>query len=139
MYYFSIILVIFTSIMYHICCKYINESVNPAISMIATYSVALIASIVSIFIFQNKDIMLEVKKLNWASYTLGIAIFGIEIGFLLAYRNGWSINVVPLFVNINTAIILIVIGIYFFKNSLSMVNVLGICISVLGLVLMNKK
>ncbi|MEJ8554822.1 EamA family transporter [Tepidibacter sp. Z1-5] len=139
MYYFSIILVITTSVLYHMCCKYINESVNPAVSMIGTYSVALIASILSIFIFQNKDIMLEFKKLNWASYTLGIAIFGVEIGFLLAYRNGWSINVAPLFVNIITAIILIFIGICFFKTRLSMINVLGICISVLGLILMNKK
>ncbi|WP_099189039.1 EamA family transporter [Tepidibacter mesophilus] len=139
MYYFSIMLVILTSVMYHICCKYINESINPAVSMVGTYSIALILSILSIFIFKNKDIILEFKKLNWASYILGIAIFGIEIGFLLAYRNGWSINVVPLFVNIITSIILIVIGICFFKTRLSMINVLGICISVLGLILMNKK
>ena len=33
----------------------------------------------------NRRIVVEVRRLNWASYLLAIAIVGLEVGFLLAY------------------------------------------------------
>lgn len=140
MYYFSMFLAVIASIFYHLSQKSINESINPVVSMTVTYAVALILSLIAVFFFSDKaTITVEsFKQLNWASYTLGFAVFVLEIGFLLAYRNGWNINIAGLFCNVLTAIVLIFIGIYIFKEQLSLVNTLGIALSIIGLVLMQK-
>ncbi len=138
MHYLSIILVILCTAMYHVGQKFINQDLNPMVSMTATYSVALIVSIISIFLFPSKNIADSFRELSWPSYILGIAVFGIETGFLLAYRNGWNINVAPLFSNTISTLILVVFGIFIFKEHLSTVNMIGICLSVVGLILMKK-
>ncbi|WBW96722.1 EamA family transporter [Oceanirhabdus sp. W0125-5] len=131
-------LVIICSAMYHIGQKFINENINPMVSMTATYLVALIVSIGSIFLFPSKNIVGAFKELSWPSYILGIAVFGIETGFLLAYRNGWNINVAPLFSTTISTLVLVGIGIYIFKEHLSVVNIIGICLCIVGLILMKK-
>ncbi|RKD21642.1 EamA-like transporter family protein [Caminicella sporogenes DSM 14501] len=138
MYHFSMILVIIASVFYHICQKSINENANPIVSMIATYGVALILSLFSIFFFPSKNIINSFKELNWASYILGISIFALEIGYLLVYRSGWNINVAAFFTNVITTIVLIFIGILFFKEKLTVTNVIGIVLSILGFILMKK-
>ncbi|WP_248479454.1 EamA family transporter [Tepidibacter aestuarii] len=131
-------LVIIATVFYNICQKSINENINPFASMIVTYSVALVCSIASALIFQNKNILVSFKELNWATYILGVAIFVLEIGFLLVYRSGWSINIAPLFANIITTLVLVFVGLYIFKEQLSITNIVGICLSVMGLILMKK-
>ena len=138
MYYSSMALVIICTACYHLGQKLINENINPMVSMTATYLVALIVSIVSIFIFPSKNIVASFRELSWPSYVLGIAVFGIEAGFLIAYRSGWSINVAPLFFNIISTLILVFLGLYIFKEQLSVTNMIGICLSVIGLILMKK-
>lgn len=138
MYYFSMVLVIFASVFYNICQKSINENVNPFISMIVTYSIALVLSILSIVFFPEKNILTSFKELNWATYILGGAIFALEVGFLLVYRSGWEINIAPLFANVITTLILIFVGLYIFKDQLSLTNVIGIFLSIVGLILMKR-
>lgn len=138
MYYFSMALVIICTACYHLGQKLINENINPMVSMTATYLVALIVSIISIFIFPSKNIVASFRELSWPSYVLGIVVFGIEAGFLIAYRSGWNINVAPLFSNIISTLILVFLGLYIFKEQLSVTNMIGICLSVIGLILMKR-
>jgi multidrug transporter EmrE-like cation transporter len=81
----------------------------------------------------------EVRKLNWASVGLGAVIVGLELGFLLAYRAGWNISVASLVANTTVALLLIPVGLLFFKEELSAVNILGIILAIAGLVLVNLK
>lgn len=138
MYYFSMVLVVSATLFYHISQKSINENVSPGISMIVTYAVALSLSIIFLMITGNKSIAIEFKEVNWASYVLGIAIFVLEIGFLLVYRSGWNINIAGVFSNVVSGIILIFIGLIIFKENLSLTNVIGIVMSIFGLILINK-
>jgi uncharacterized membrane protein len=137
-YYFSIILVVFASVLYNISQKSIDGSVNPFTSMIVTYTIALILSFIAIIFFPDKNIIGSFKELNWASYALGAAIFVLEIGYLLVYRSGWSINIAPLFANVVTTIVLIFFGVCVFKQQLSFTNVIGIIVSIIGLIIMKK-
>lgn len=138
MYYFSMVLVVTATLFYHISQKSINENVSPGISMIVTYAVALGLSIIFFMLTGNKSIAIEFKEVNWASYVLGIAIFVLEIGFLLVYRSGWNINIAGVFSNVVSGVILVFIGLIVFKENLSLINVIGIGMSILGLVLINK-
>jgi len=138
MYYISMIVVIVASVLYHVTQKSIGDNANPAVSMIITYLVALVLSVISIFFIPTKNISESFKELNWASYALGISIFLIELGYLLVYRSGWNINIAALFSNIITALILIMIGFTLYSEKLSTVNIIGVLVSIIGIVLMKK-
>ena len=138
MYYLSMIIVILASVLYHISQKSIGQNVSPMISMVITYTIALGLSLLAMIFFPSQNIIVSLKEINWASYILGIAIFAIEIGFLLVYRSGWSINITAIFANVITAIILIFFGVYFFKEQVSTTNIVGIVLSIAGLILMQK-
>lgn len=81
----------------------------------------------------------ELKKLNWASIGLAIAIVGIEFGFLLTYRAGWNLGIAAVLVNVVASLILVPVAIFIFKDKISWVNVLGIFICLAGLVMLNWK
>lgn len=141
MYYISMLVVIVSSVFYHISQKCISKTLNPIISMIATYTTALIITFILLFIFpvEKSSIYTEIKSINWASFILGLAIAGLEIGFLLVYRSGWNISSAAIFANVVVTLLLIPVGIYFFKDKITLTNTLGVILSILGIFLINKK
>lgn len=139
-YYFPILLTVFSNVFYHIFLKLTPGSVNPIISLTITYAIAMVATmIIYPFYPSQSTVITELKSLNWASYALGVAIVGLEIGFLLAYRMGWQINMAGIISNIAVALVLIPIGLFFFKESLSTINLAGLFFCLLGLILVNYK
>lgn len=63
----------------------------------------------------------------------GVAIVGIELGFVVTYRAGWRISVASLIANVATALLLVAIVVVFFREHLSGRSVAGIALCILGL------
>jgi multidrug transporter EmrE-like cation transporter len=61
----------------------------------------------------------------------------LELGFLLAYRAGWVISLAALVTIATVALLLLPVGLAFFRERLNAVNVLGAALSLAGLVLLN--
>lgn len=141
MYYMSMLIVILSNILYHISQKSISKTLNPMISMIVTYSTALIITSMLLLILpvEKSSIATEIKSINWASVLLGLAAVGLEIGFLLVYRSGWNISFVAIFSNVVVMLLLIPVGMYFFKDKITPTNTLGIILSIVGILLIYKK
>jgi len=140
LFYFSLGLAIVSSVFYHLIQKLIPTSVNPALSLIITYLTAAILSLALIPLYPFKDgLAAALKQLNWTSVGLSFAIIGLEIGFLLAYRAGWNVSVTAVISNVTVALILIPVGLLFFKEKVSWVNLLGIVVCIAGLIMINKK
>ncbi|MGR6835969.1 EamA family transporter [Syntrophomonas erecta] len=138
-YYLPIVLTIVANVFYHIFQKSIPEAANPMLSLIITYLTATLLSVlILLFGFKDTSIIAEIRKVNWASYALGVAIIGLELGFLLAYRAGWNVSLGALISNIAVSVLLIPIGIALFKETLTMQSFLGIVLCVSGLILINK-
>lgn len=139
-YYLTIVLTIVSNVLYHIFLKMTPNTVNPIISLSVTYVTAAIATLLIYPFYPNQISLIDnFKSLNWASYALGFAVVGLEVGFLLAYRLGWQISLAGIVSNLSVTLLLIPIGILFFKESLSLVNIAGLILSVIGLVLVNYK
>jgi drug/metabolite transporter (DMT)-like permease len=140
LFYFSIILAICSSALYHFTAKSTPANVNFSISLLVTYAVAFITTLSTLFFFPVHDgVMNELKKLNWASIGLAIAIVGIEFGFLLCYRAGWNLGIAAVLTNVVASLILLPVAILFFKDKISWVNIAGILICFVGLVMLNWK
>lgn len=136
MFYFSMILTVFSNLLYHLSQKSIPKGVNPMVSILATYVTAIaLSAIVLLFYPSAMGIAESFQKLNWASIGVGVAIVGVEIGFLLAYRAGWNISLGAVASNVAVTILLIPIGVVAFHESLSARNVVGIGLCIAGLLL----
>ncbi|KPK94333.1 MAG: hypothetical protein AMJ88_04150 [Anaerolineae bacterium SM23_ 63] len=105
---------------------------------VVTYATSMLLSILLIPLFPVSTSFVEmIKKVNWVSIALGIAIVGVEVGYLLAYRAGWQISLGAIVSNVAVAVLLLPIGILLFREKLSTVNYVGIVLCVLGLVMTN--
>ncbi|PID78136.1 MAG: hypothetical protein CSA18_04535 [Deltaproteobacteria bacterium] len=139
LFYFAIFLTVLSNVFYHIFQKSIPDNTHPIISLITTYMTAILFSVALFPFYPHKtEYLNSIKNLNWSSFALGVAIVGLEMGFLLAYRAGWNINTAAVFSNVAVAIILIPIGLLFFKENLSIINLCGICFCIIGLFLIKQ-
>lgn len=140
LFYFSITLAILSSALYHFVAKSTPANVNFTVSLLVTYTIAFVITLMTFFFFPIENgITAEIKKLNWASMGLAIAIVGIEFGFLLVYRSGWNLGIAAVLTNVVASLILVPVAIFVFKDKLSWVNVMGILICLVGLVMLNWK
>jgi multidrug transporter EmrE-like cation transporter len=140
LFYFSITLAIVSSALYHFMAKSTPSNVNFTVSLLVTYAVAFVVTLLGFFFFPATDgVKAELTKLNWASIGLAIAIVGIEFGLLLTYRAGWNLGIAAVLVNVVASLILVPVAIFVFKDKISWVNVLGILVCLAGLVMLNWK
>lgn len=140
LFYFSIILAICSSALYHFVAKSTPANVNFTVSLLVTYAVAFVVTLFTIFFFPAQDgITTELKKLNWASIGLAVAVVGIEFGFLLVYRAGWNLGIAAVLTNVVASLILVPVAILIFKDKISWVNIAGILVCLAGLVMLNWK
>jgi len=140
LFYFSITLAICSSALYHFVAKSTPSNVNFTVSLLVTYAVAFVVTLFGFFFLPVKNgVMAEIKLLNWASILLAIAVVGIEFGFLLTYRAGWNLGIAAVLVNVVASLILVPVAIFFFKDKISWVNILGIFVCLAGLVMLNWK
>jgi len=146
-FYFPVLLIIAANVLYHICAKSIPSQMNPMVSLMITY---LVAGSLTLFMFflmpqiftmdKKLDITLvgQIKQANWAPYILGFVIVGLELGNILMYRVGWDISLGSLVCNISLAVILLAIGVLFYKEAISTSQIFGIGICIVGLIFINK-
>ena len=140
LFYFSIILAICSSALYHFTAKSTPSNVNFTVSLLVTYGVAFIVVLFTFVFFPIKNgLVSELKQLNWASIGLAIAVVGIEFGFLLTYRSGWNLGIAAVLVNVVASLILLPAAIFIFKDKISLVNILGIVVCFVGLIMLNWK
>ncbi len=127
-------------VLYHVGQKAVPQTVHPFVLVIVAYSTGILLCTVGLFFDPaGRSFVTSVKATNWAVVSVGVGAVIIEIGFLLAYRNGWNINAASVVCNISVALLLIPIGMLAFKEHLSMRSAAGIGFCLIGLYLLSKK
>lgn len=138
-YIFSIVMIVASNILYNICQKSTPKGANPFSALLVTYLAAAVLTIVASFFYKtDKGFIESFKDLNWTSVVLGIAIVGLEFGYLLAYRAGWNISIGSLVANIILALLLIPVGIIFYKEGFEPHKIVGVGLCIVGLIVINK-
>ena len=136
----AMILAIAASVLYHLFSRSIPAGAHPLLAMIVTYLIsALIAALLLPFFPLPGSLGASLRQLNWTSIGLAVAILGIELGFLLAYRAGWNISLAPLVAIATTTVILLPVGVLAFKERLGLPQILGLILTVAGLILINRR
>jgi uncharacterized membrane protein len=127
------------TVLYNLFQKLTPADANPALALTVTYGCALAGALLLFVFYPTANLGAAFQKLNWASFALGLTILGVEIGTLLAYRAGWQVSLLSISVNVVASLLLVLIGSLFFKEKLSLINLLGVVICLAGLAMVNFK
>jgi drug/metabolite transporter (DMT)-like permease len=139
-YYLSILLVVASTVVYHLTQKATPADAHPLLALAVTYIAATGLCLALLPFFPLRASLGEsLWRLNWASIALAAAVTGIEVGFLLAYRAGWNIGLAALIANTAVAAILAPVGLLLFAERLTLIQVVGIAVCMLGLALINYR
>lgn len=140
MFYLSILIVILANVLYHTAQKSIANNVHPLVATIIAYLVAIVICVLAFPFFPMQNTLQEeLRRINWSSYALAVSIVGVEVGYLLVYRAGWDVSIGSVVANAVIAMLLIPIGIWIFKESVSWTTLAGVALCLVGVALIAKK
>ena len=139
MYYAAITLTIVANVGYHLFQRSIRPDASPMGSLVVTYAVALALSVVLMAVLPGRGVSASLSSTSWPSWALGIAIVGLEVGFLLAYRAGWDLGLAAPYANVAVALALLPIGVLAFGDRLTTRKILGFVLAVAGIALLSGK
>jgi len=139
-YVWPIALVVLSNVFYQICTKSVPEEMNPFASLTITYVIGAVASFILYYALNKEaNIIHEYSKANWVPFVLGLAIVGLEVGFIYAYKAGWPISIAQVVQAAVLAVILIIVGYLLYHEAVTWNKVVGIIVCLAGLALINLK
>lgn len=138
-YLWPLFLVIISNTVYNICTKSTPQNIQPFASLTLTYLVSAGISLILFFVFsESKDLLAEMSKANWATFLLGGVLVLLEVGWIYMYRVGWKVSVGSLVANIGLACTLLMIGVLFYKEALTLRQLAGILLCMASMFLLAK-
>lgn len=133
------LVVVGANTIYNISTKSTPTDINAFASLAVSYLIAAVSSVVLFLLTSDgKSLVTELAKTNWSTYALGIAIIGLEFGYICIYRAGWKISVASLVSNISLACVLLLVGLFVYKEVITLKQFIGMGICALGLMLIAK-
>jgi len=128
------------TVAYHIVMKLTPSSANPYLSLAVTYAVVTVAfSAVYVALPGPAAWRVAFGQLNWTTLALGVVVVFLDLGFLLLYRGGFDVSLGQIVTQSAAALLLLLVGVAWLNEKLSLVNIGGILLCDVGLWLINKK
>jgi len=131
---------ILSNVLYQVTAKKLPEQIDTFIAMIITYLIAAALSLLCYFTIGNRELSIpeQLSHINWATILLGVSVVGLEVGAIFSYKAGWEISVLSIAQSAVLAIILILVGYFFFNEAITAQKIIGILVCLVGLYIINK-
>ena len=130
----SIALVVLGNVVYHLGQRAIPRDANPVVATVAAYLVAIVATLATIpLLARGTSLTTAWRVLNRSTVLVGTGIVAVEIGFLLAYRSGWTLGNASLVANATVAVALLGLGVLVFREPVTLTRLSGVGLCLAGL------
>lgn len=130
---YSTVLVIVSQVVYQLAMKAVPPAANPLGVLILVYALAIAACIVLSPLAGRPVAVGDLRRLlGWPTALLALAVVGIEVGYLLAYRSGWKLGVTYAVTSVATVTVLAALGVAWFGEFLDGRRVLGLVLALAG-------
>ena len=135
---FSLLLVLFAGIGYHLVSRKIPETGNHFFGVGMAYIVGFFVYMILFLFTKESSLNTELGQISWHYLLLGIMVPGIEIGFIAMYHSGWKVSKAALTADVLVTSILVLAGVLLFSEQLSWINILGVLICFSGVILLES-
>src|SRR5574341_1139333 len=134
-------LIIVGVLLYHLSQKNVPNDANPLVVLAMAYAVATaicVAMMLATGDFRKGADLL--RNQNWLIIVLiGVSAVLVEFGYLYAYRTGWKLSTTSITTGSFITTSLAVIGVLWFREQLTNLNVFGILLCIIGVICINMK
>jgi uncharacterized membrane protein len=128
------------AVAYHVIMKLTPVGANPYLSLTVTYLVTtLVFGTLYVALSGPVSLRGELAQLNWTALALGAAVVILDLGYLMIYRTGFDVSLGLLVTQSAAALLLVLVGVAYFAEKLTLVNIGGIALCVIGLWLVNRR
>ncbi|NLY82282.1 MAG: hypothetical protein GX078_05855 [Clostridiales bacterium] len=142
LYILPLIITVTSTVLYQVSAKQVPTDINEGAIIVIAYSIGILLCFLFYLITEKLNLFADIEtekepfKLSKAPIIMGVAITASEIGNIIVYRVGWDISVAGTFTNISVAVVLAIIGIMIYRESVSMQKVLGLLVCISGLIVL---
>lgn len=123
---YPILLTVSSSMIYHLLLKHMSKT-SPFLILFWSY---LLASVVCLVVVLKKNENVQVFSVfqdkAWVPMLLGIALLGIELGYLWSYKSGGKVGQVSMISQMVSMLLMIAIGFVVSREPLTMQKAFGI-------------
>jgi multidrug transporter EmrE-like cation transporter len=128
------------TVAYHVVLKLTPAGANPYLSLAVTYAVVTtLFSVAYVAMPGGMNLRAAIGELNWTALALGVVVVFLDLGFFMLYRGGFNVSLGALVTQSAAALLLLLLGVAFFAEKLSLTNIGGIVLCMAGFWLINKK
>ncbi len=133
-------LIVGSNLVYQLSSRGAAKDINPFAALVAAYAIATVASL-ALFFATAKGVSLvgQMRGMNLANVLLGLAIIGLEGGFLCLYRHGWSASVGPIVTYSAVAVLLLLVGALFLGEHVGWRQIVGTLLCLGGIALVTAR
>jgi multidrug transporter EmrE-like cation transporter len=132
-----IVLVVVSLVCYQLAAKLSPAEVTPWVTLAVVYAIAFSISLWRVLADAQMIMAGSLTDLRFllSALVLGLAVIGIEYGYLAAHRSGWPLAVVGLVGAAGGTAVLAVVGVAVFSEALRARAILGLTLCLGGLAL----
>lgn len=138
MFYVSFLLVVFGTVFYEILEEKAPNKENHFLYLLLTYVVAFLILII-ILIINKYNFLNILKDLNYQSVLVGVFAMFADYGLIISYNKGWKISSLNITYSISVFILLLLVGIVFFNEHITLIKITGILLCIVSLIFINHK
>jgi multidrug transporter EmrE-like cation transporter len=124
---------------YHVILKLTPAGANPYLSLSVSFAIGAIVFATTFVVAPGAPLRESISHLNWTAVALGLVVTCLDFGFMMLYRTGFDVSLGQIITQSAGALLLVLLGVAFFSEKLSLANVGGIALCVVGLWLINQK
>jgi drug/metabolite transporter (DMT)-like permease len=143
LYWAGFALIVVSVVSYNIAQKFLPAHLNPFALLTVVYLVAGIICFGFALFASGKPELTAISSAfagtNWTIWLLALAVVGIEVGYVIAFRAGWKASLLAITVQATALLALAPIGVLFFKEKLSTLNWVGLALCLAGLILVSQR
>ena len=122
-------------VLYHVSQKATPPTVNPFLVLSISFGLASLACL-GLLAAGGGITVAQYHRVNWTSITLALALVMIESGYLIGYRAGLKLNITSFVCNNMVAIVLLIVGTLFYRESFTLQTGSGLVLCLAGLLLL---
>jgi len=134
MYALSMTILIVSQVLYQVAQKKLPSGTEPFLLLAVVYAMATVACAGFAVIGAKPMSAAELKPLllSWPVWLLAATVIGIEFGYLWAYRQGWPVALAFSVASTSTVVLLAIVGLLLFRESLNPWQIVGLGLALAG-------
>ncbi|MEI8298393.1 MAG: hypothetical protein WCH32_10250 [Pseudomonadota bacterium] len=129
----SMLVIIVSQVLYQLAVKALPAALPPMGMLASVYALAAVTCVVLSPLAGAPLTFADFKSgFGWPMLLLAASIVGIEFGYLIAYRSGWTLGVTYSVASTATVTVLAVVGVLWFGDAMNLRRAVGLVVALAG-------